>query len=86
VIRKVKARRRQLGFIPLNKPFPGSHGHHIDKERVIYMPAETHKTISHSVLRNRNIREINTAAYRFLSDNQSAHTLSNLMAFQAINL
>ena len=41
-------RKRNLGFIPLNKKFPGSVGHHIDKEFVIHMPEELHKSIPHS--------------------------------------
>ena len=35
--------RRQLGFIPLNEPFPGSVAHHIDNEHVLYIPEDIHK-------------------------------------------
>lgn len=64
--RKMKASRKQLGFIPLNKPFIGCEGHHIDKERVIYMPRKIHREISHSVLRNHNMEAINKAAFEFI--------------------
>jgi len=64
---KTKANRRKLGFVFLNSPFPNCHGHHIDFERVIYIPKEIHKAISHSVLRNRNMEKINKEAYRFLN-------------------
>ncbi len=63
-----KARRRALGFTPLNQPFPGSHAHHVDKERVIYMPAEIHDRIAHSILRNRNMGKINQIAFSFLEE------------------
>jgi len=47
--KKQKAKRRQLGFIPLNKFFPNSEGHHINFEQVIYMPKELHQNIRHSL-------------------------------------
>mgnify|MGYP001607823399 len=65
-IKKTRAKRRQLGFNPLNKWFAGSHGHHIDKEQVIYMPKELHRSIWHNVLQNRNMEEINNMAFKFL--------------------
>lgn len=58
-------RHRQLGFIPLNKPFPGCHGHHVDKERVIYIPEEMHKSIWHSLTKNINMDKINKLAFGF---------------------
>ena len=65
--KKRHAKRKQFGFIPLNKWFEGSHGHHIDKERVVYIPKDIHESISHSILRNRNMEAINTVAREFLS-------------------
>jgi hypothetical protein len=59
------ANRRKLGFTPLNKPFGDSHGHHINKEFVIYIPKEIHTSIKHSVLKNRNMEEINSKAFCF---------------------
>ena len=67
--RKVRAKRRQFGFIPLNDYFKGSEGHHIDRERVIYIPKELHKSISHSLWQNRNMEAINARALEFLKTN-----------------
>lgn len=66
-IRRKEARRRQLlGFIALNNWFPGSHGHHVNWEYVIYIPKELHCSVWHSVLRNTNMDTINKEAYKFL--------------------
>jgi len=67
VKRKSQAKRRKLGFIPLNKPFEGSSPHHIDIERVIHMPRKLHQSIPHSVIHNRNMERINSEAYKFLT-------------------
>lgn len=64
--RKNRAKRRILGFTPLNEPFPNSRGHHIDRERVIYMPRELHEGVRHSVLRNSNMEQINKIAFSYL--------------------
>ena len=69
VRRKVRAKRKQLGFIPLNSYFKGAEGHHIDKEKVIYIPKELHQKNRHSVLQNRNMEAINNAAFEFLRTN-----------------
>ena len=60
-------RRRQFGFIPLNQYFKGAHGHHIDRERVIYIPEELHNSIHHSLLNNINMEKINKIAFEFLN-------------------
>jgi len=65
--RKNKFKRRKLGFIPLNEPFEGSDAHHIDRNYVIYIPKEIHQGIRHSVLKNRNMDEINAVAFNYLS-------------------
>ena len=66
-IKKYKNKRyRQFGFIPLNKPFNGAEGHHIDRNYVIYIPKKIHQGIRHSVLKNRNIDEINAVAFNYL--------------------
>jgi len=68
---KNKARRRELGFIPLNKPFGGSEAHHVDREMVIHIPAEMHQGNRHSVLRNQGMEKINRLAYEFLSGGEN---------------
>ncbi len=62
-------RKRKLGYIPLNKPFKGSRGHHVDKDRVIYIPKKMHGSVWHSVLANRNMDKINRLAFEFLRKN-----------------
>ena len=56
---------RSFGFIPLNDWFPGCEGHHIDKEFVIHIPKEMHKSIWHSVTKNINMDLINDLAIDF---------------------
>ena len=58
-------RRRGLGFIPLNDWFPGCEAHHIDKEFVIHIPKEMHRSIYHSVTQNINMEKINALAIDF---------------------
>ncbi len=58
--------RRNLGFVPLNKYFEGSVGHHINTEQIIYMPEELHKSIKHSVLQNKSMDKINKIAFDYL--------------------
>ena len=67
--RKHKFKRRSLGFVPLNEPFEGSDAHHIDKERVIYMPKEMHRSIWHNVWTSENMEEINKLAWEFFKFN-----------------
>lgn len=59
-------RNRELGFEPLNEWFPDSEGHHIDKERIIYIPKELHQSISHNVFTGKGMEEINKLAFEFL--------------------
>jgi len=63
--RKAKARRKQFGFILLNKSFRGCEGHHIDENYVIYIPKELHRSVWHSVTNNINMNKINKLAFDF---------------------
>jgi hypothetical protein len=65
-IRIYHAKRKQFGFIPLNEPFEGCEGHHIDFQRVIYIPKELHRSIWHSVILGVNMKEINEIAFDYL--------------------
>jgi|SRR5208337_1195837 len=67
-VRKSKAKRRGLGFIPLNEPFEGAVRHHIDKEHIVFIPRELHESVHHSVLRNENMTEINNKVFAWLND------------------
>ena len=59
-------KRRKLGYFPLNEYFDGSVCHHIDKERVVYIPKEMHISIKHNVFSGWNIDKINKLAFEFL--------------------
>jgi hypothetical protein len=61
-----KAVRRSLGFVPMNQPFDGCNGHHIDRERVVYIPEVLHMSIRHNVWNGRNMAKINAIAFNFL--------------------
>lgn len=63
--RRSEEKRRQLGYIPLNDWFIGCEGHHIDKEFIIYVPKEMHRSIYHSVTKNINMNLINDLAIDF---------------------
>jgi hypothetical protein len=64
--RRAKAKRRTLGFVLLNEPFPGCEGHHVDKEQVIYMPKELHRSVYHRQSDGRSMAKMNAIAYSFL--------------------
>lgn len=57
--RKHNAKRRELGFIALNKPFNGSEGHHVDPQHVLFVPKELHRSVKHNVWTGEGMKEIN---------------------------
>lgn len=59
-------RRRKLGYIPLNEFFLESEGHHIDREQVVHIPKELHKSIRHNVFTGENMFDMNLNAWDFL--------------------
>lgn len=63
---KHTSKHRSLGFEPLNKPFEGADAHHIDKERVIYMPEEYHRAIRHCLKTGKGMALINALAWDYL--------------------
>jgi hypothetical protein len=64
--RRGGAKRRALGFTPLNEPFIGCEGHHIDREHVIYIPEGLHWSIKHNIWNGRGMEQINTTAVLWL--------------------
>ena len=64
--RKAKAKRKQFGFISLNEWFEGCEGHHIDFERVIYIPKAIHRSVYHSVSLSKGMDEINKLAFDYM--------------------
>ena len=70
------ARRRTLGFIPMNQVFDGATPHHIDKERVIYIPKKLHRSIAHSIWTGKNMGKINAEAFNFLFKQEVVNALA----------
>jgi methionyl-tRNA synthetase len=66
VMARSKSKRRQLGYSFLNEPFENSTGHHINKEQVVFIPVELHKSISHNVWTGKNMNLINEMAYKYI--------------------
>lgn len=64
--RKHYAKRKGLGFIPLNKPFMGCEAHHISQNFVIYIPKAIHGSIAHSIWTWKNMNKMNKLAIGFL--------------------
>ena len=67
IICKSQAKRRNLGFNPLNKIFPHSNGHHIDKRNVLYIPATLHNSVRHNVFSGKGMKEINDLAFQWVA-------------------
>lgn len=65
-------KRRGLGFDILNEPFEGAIKHHIDKKCVVYIPEQLHNSIRHSVLKNKNMTEINDKVFEWLIEHGDA--------------
>ena len=64
--KKIKAtRKRELGFNPLNKWFPGCVGHHMNKNDVLFVPAHINK-IPHSRYNQASMDRVNRAAIEWL--------------------
>lgn len=64
--KKMDVKRRGFGFIPLNTQTPGADGHHVDQDRIIYIPYEMHEFNQHSVTQDRWMEVINTLAFNWL--------------------
>ncbi|MFA5379109.1 MAG: hypothetical protein WC455_25360 [Dehalococcoidia bacterium] len=71
--RKHLAKRRRLGFVPMNQPIVGAEAHHIDKERVIYIPKDLHRSIPHDVWTGKNMDKINAEAFNYLFKQEVNH-------------
>lgn len=69
-LKAVSARRRKLGFIPINKEFENAHAHHIDEKHVIFIPKKIHKSIWHSLDKPETMEQINNKAYDWLLKNK----------------
>ena len=67
---KHKAKRRLLGFHPLNSWFEGSDGHHLNQipGDVIYIPEAMHDSVKHDIWTGRGMEKINALASKFLME------------------
>jgi len=67
-IARTTKRQRYLGFVPMNQPFVGCEGHHINKNDVIYIPRALHKSVQHNVWTGKNMPEINAKACAWMTE------------------
>ena len=65
---KVDARRKDLGFLPLNNPFEDAQAHHINREVVMYIPQELHQSVRHNITTEKGMDEINHLAFEWLGE------------------
>ena len=77
--RKSRAKRRLLGFTPLNSWFPGCEAHHINPQDVIYMPKALHRSIYHRQRDSRGMAEMNVLALQWLAKTDRAVFDSSLV-------
>lgn len=63
-----KSKHRSLGFNFLNQPIEGYEAHHVDHDRVIFIPEEIHASIKHNVWTGQNMEIINDLAFKFLEE------------------
>ena len=66
--RKNKAKRRQLGFNPINEPFKDCNAHHINQNDVVYIPKYLHSSIYHNNFTGYNMISINSLAFTWYNN------------------
>jgi hypothetical protein len=64
--KKQKAKRKGMGFKPLNEPFEGAEGHHVDNDQVIFMPSDIHQGMYHNLQTGQGMAEMNALAFQYL--------------------
>jgi hypothetical protein len=77
IIKTSEAKRRSLGFIPLNEPFDDSVAHHINKTFVVYIPKELHVSIPHNIHTGKGMNEINYKVFLWFNGYSTARLISN---------
>jgi hypothetical protein len=70
-VKRMQARRRDLGFVPMNTFSPGSEAHHLNQNDVIYIPHELHRSVYHNVLTGRGMAKINAKALVWYAENRT---------------
>ena len=58
--------RRSLGHSFINEPFEDSEGHHLDKDYVLYIPRDLHRSIPHNLTAGKNMDLINVKALKWI--------------------
>ena len=81
-------RKRGLGYIPINKWFKGSEGHHLTKEYVMYIPKELHRLIRHNIFTGKNMNLINYEVYKWYNGlkPQSLYVSMNYIPIDDLNV
>jgi|LGOV01.1.fsa_nt_gb predicted transcriptional regulator len=64
------AKRKHLGFTPINKWAEDCEGHHVDKEHVIYIPKSIHQNHYHNIWTGQGMDEMNAIALGFLEQQE----------------
>lgn len=64
--KKHAAKRRKLGFLPINHSFEGNNGHHLTKNIIVYIPSFLHTSVSHNIFTGRNMKKINLKVMEWL--------------------
>lgn len=59
-------KHRGFGFIPLNDNFIGAEAHHLDKELILYIPKELHKSVYHNQFTGQGMEEMNNLACEYV--------------------
>jgi hypothetical protein len=66
----MKAKRRDLGFEIIWKPEKRENvlleSHHIDVQRVVFIPKDLHRSIPHNVRTGKGMEEINILAFQYI--------------------
>lgn len=83
--RRAYAKRRVLGFIPLNTVFVGCEGHHVNNEQVINMPKALHRSIYHNQHTGQGMAKMNALAYNFLFKQEVEAAIAAREMARAIN-
>lgn len=65
-LRKCDKRRRNLESNLLNKVFPGSERHHLNKKEIAFIPRDLHRSVKHNVFTGEGMKEINKMAIKFM--------------------
>lgn len=60
--RERRLRRKLKQLYTVNKHFPNSNKHHIDRETIIFIPIKLHRSIPHNIWNGNNMDRINELA------------------------